>query len=58
LETHQQTFIRNVNVRSSADTAYVYPGSKRVDLKVEAAYQNSTANATNVVGWLKQQLKA
>jgi len=45
--------IRNVNVRSSADTAYVYPGSKRVDLKVEAAYQNSTANATKVVGWLK-----
>jgi hypothetical protein len=45
--------IRNVNVRSSADTPYIYPGSKRVDLKVEAAYQNSTANATNVVGWLK-----
>ncbi|MEM3055070.1 MAG: hypothetical protein QXM52_05135, partial [Candidatus Bathyarchaeia archaeon] len=45
--------IRNINMMSSADTVYVYPGSKRVDLKVEAAYQNSTANATNVVGWLK-----
>ncbi|MGB9714574.1 MAG: hypothetical protein ACPLZC_06335, partial [Candidatus Bathyarchaeales archaeon] len=39
------------NVRSSADTAEVYPGSKRVDLKVEAVYQNS-APAQNVVGWL------
>ncbi|MEM3726351.1 MAG: hypothetical protein QXK98_05755 [Candidatus Bathyarchaeia archaeon] len=39
------------NVRSSADTAEVYPGSKRVDLKVEAVYQNNTP-AQNVVGWL------
>jgi len=39
------------NVRSSADTAEVYPGSKRVDLKVEAVYQNSIP-AQNVVGWL------
>ncbi|MEM2567727.1 MAG: hypothetical protein QXH20_04550 [Candidatus Bathyarchaeia archaeon] len=43
--------IKNVNVRSSADTPYVYPGSRRVNLKVEAAYQNSTT-ARNVVGWL------
>jgi hypothetical protein len=43
--------IKNVNVRSSVDTAYVYPGSSRVNLKVETAYQNSTS-AQNVVGWL------
>lgn len=43
--------IKNVNVRSSVDTAHVYPGSSRVSLKVEAAYQNSTP-AQNVVGWL------
>ena len=40
-----------VNVRSSADTAEIYPGSKRVNLKIEAVYQNSTP-ADNVVGWL------
>jgi hypothetical protein len=40
-----------VNVRSSADTAEIYPGSKRVNLKVEAVYQNSTP-AENVVGRL------
>lgn len=43
--------IKNVNVRSSADTPYVYPGSRRVNLKVEAAYQNGIT-ARNVVGWL------
>ncbi|MDH7476967.1 MAG: hypothetical protein QHH17_01130 [Candidatus Bathyarchaeota archaeon] len=43
--------IKNVNVRSSVDTAYIYPGSSRVNLKIEAAYQNGTP-AQNVVGWL------
>lgn len=43
--------IKNVNVRSSADTAYIYPGSSRVNLKIEAVYQNVTP-AQNVVGWL------
>ncbi|MGB9676287.1 MAG: hypothetical protein ACPL0C_03780 [Candidatus Bathyarchaeales archaeon] len=43
--------IKNVNVRSSADTAYIYPGSSRVNLKIEAAYQNITP-AQDVVGWL------
>lgn len=45
--------IRNYYVRSSADTPNIYPGSKRVYLKVEVAYQNSTANATIVFGWLR-----
>ncbi|MDW8040408.1 MAG: hypothetical protein RMJ03_03155 [Nitrososphaerota archaeon] len=40
-----------VNVRSSADTAEIYPGSRRVNLKIEAVYQNITP-ARNVVGWL------
>ncbi|MGB9778081.1 MAG: hypothetical protein ACPLW8_01640 [Candidatus Bathyarchaeales archaeon] len=40
-----------VNVRSSADTAEIYPGSKRVNLKIEVMYQNSTP-AKNVVGRL------
>ncbi|MEM3699585.1 MAG: hypothetical protein QXL57_01805 [Candidatus Bathyarchaeia archaeon] len=44
--------IKNVNVRSSVDTAYIYPGSSRVNLKIEAAYQNGTP-AQNVIGWLK-----
>ncbi|MEM3565971.1 MAG: hypothetical protein QXK18_03755 [Candidatus Bathyarchaeia archaeon] len=43
--------IMNVNVRSSADTPHVYPGSRRVNLKVEAAYQNITT-ARNIFGWL------
>ncbi|MEM3703569.1 MAG: hypothetical protein QXX79_04010 [Candidatus Bathyarchaeia archaeon] len=45
--------IRNYYVMSSADTPNIYPGSKRVYLKIEAAYQNSTTNATMVFGWLK-----
>ncbi|MEM3752804.1 MAG: hypothetical protein QXM65_07670 [Candidatus Bathyarchaeia archaeon] len=45
--------VRNYYVRSSADTSNIYAGSKRVYLKVEVAYQNSTANATMVFGWLK-----
>ncbi len=40
-----------VNVKSSADTAEIYPGSKRVNLKIEAVYRNVTP-ARNVVGWL------
>ncbi|MEM1540027.1 MAG: hypothetical protein QXJ07_01400 [Candidatus Bathyarchaeia archaeon] len=48
--------IKNVNVRSSADTPNIYPGSRRVNLKVEAAYQNSTT-ARNVVGWLNITVK-
>jgi hypothetical protein len=51
-EAAQDFSVIYVNVRSSADTAYIYPGSKRVDIKIEAVYQNSTANAANVVGWL------
>ncbi|MEM2105782.1 MAG: hypothetical protein QXV21_04870 [Candidatus Bathyarchaeia archaeon] len=47
----QDFAITNVNVRSSVDTAYIYPGSSRVNLKIEAAYQNDTS-AQNVVGWL------
>ncbi|MEM3695072.1 MAG: hypothetical protein QXJ11_03840 [Candidatus Bathyarchaeia archaeon] len=47
----QDFVIKNVNVRSSVDTAYIYPGSSRVNLKIEAAYQNDTS-AQNVVGWL------
>ena len=43
--------VKNVNVRSSADTPNIYPGSRRVNLKVEAAYQNSIT-ARNVVGRL------
>ncbi len=45
--------IVNVNVKSSADTVYVYPGSKRVDLKIETVYQNASSPAQSVVGWLK-----
>ncbi|MGB9854391.1 MAG: hypothetical protein ACPLRY_06265 [Candidatus Bathyarchaeales archaeon] len=44
--------IVNVNVRSSADTASIYPGSKRVELKIETVYQNATSPAQSVVGWL------
>jgi hypothetical protein len=44
--------VLNVNVRSSADTPNIYPGSGRAYLKVEAAYLNITA-AKSVVGWLK-----
>jgi hypothetical protein len=40
-----------VNVRSSADTAEIYPGSRRVSLKIEVVYQNTTT-AREVVGWL------
>ncbi|MEM3617667.1 MAG: hypothetical protein QXK47_01160 [Candidatus Bathyarchaeia archaeon] len=40
-----------VNVRSSADTAEIYPGSRRVSLKIEAVYQNTTT-AREIVGWL------
>lgn len=40
-----------VNVKSSADTSEIYPGSRRVSLKIEAVYQNVTP-ARNVVGWL------
>jgi len=51
--TSEDLNIVNVNVRSAADTAFVYPGSKRVDLKIEVVYLNGTANASSVVGWLK-----
>ncbi|MEM2103970.1 MAG: hypothetical protein QW717_03665 [Candidatus Bathyarchaeia archaeon] len=44
--------IENFNVRSSAGTSIVYPGSGRVNLKFEASYRNSTS-ARNVFGWLK-----
>ena len=40
-----------VNVRSSADTAEIYPGSRRVSLKIEVVYKNATT-AREVVGWL------
>jgi hypothetical protein len=50
-ESNEDFHIVYVNVRSSADTAEVYPGSKRVNLKIEAVYQNVTP-AGNVVGWL------
>jgi hypothetical protein len=40
-----------VNFRSSADTAEIYPGSRRVSLKIEVVYQNATT-ARGVVGWL------
>ncbi|MEM2567599.1 MAG: hypothetical protein QXH20_03905 [Candidatus Bathyarchaeia archaeon] len=40
-----------VNVRSSADTAEIYPGSRRVSLKIEAVYQDTTT-AREIVGWL------
>lgn len=43
--------IVHVNVRSSADTVDIYPGSREVTLKVQAVYQNYTP-AENVVGWL------
>ena len=43
--------VKNVNVRSSTDTPNIYPGSRRVNLKVEAAYQNNIT-ARNVVGRL------
>ena len=50
-ESNEDFQIVYVNVRSSADTAEVYPGSKRVNLKIEAVYQSVTS-AGNVVGWL------
>ncbi|MEM1590289.1 MAG: hypothetical protein QW175_07715, partial [Candidatus Bathyarchaeia archaeon] len=45
--------IRSYYARSSADTSNIYPGSRRVYLKIEAEYQNSASSATMVFGWLK-----
>ncbi|MEM1536303.1 MAG: hypothetical protein QXT10_03675 [Candidatus Bathyarchaeia archaeon] len=45
--------IRSYYARSSADTSNIYPGSRRVYLKIEAEYQNSAFSATMVFGWLK-----
>jgi len=50
-ESDEDFHIVYVNVKSSADTAEVYPGSRRVNLKIEAVYQNVTP-AKDVVGWL------
>jgi hypothetical protein len=50
-ESNEDFHIVYVNVKSSVDTAEIYPGSKRVNLKIEAVYQNVTP-AGNVVGWL------
>jgi hypothetical protein len=50
-DSSEEFSIRNVNVRSSADTAWIYPGSKRVNLKVEVVYLGSSS-AQSVIGWL------
>ncbi|MBX5321691.1 MAG: hypothetical protein QHH12_07455 [Candidatus Bathyarchaeota archaeon] len=48
--THDFNIV-HINVRSSADTADIYPGSRGVTLKIQAVYQNDTP-AMSVVGWL------
>ncbi|MBS7646965.1 hypothetical protein KEJ24_03930 [Candidatus Bathyarchaeota archaeon] len=44
--------IRSYYARSSAGTSNIYPGSRRVYLKIEVEYQNSIASATMVFGRL------
>ena len=43
--------IIHINIRSSADTAEIYTGSREVTLKIQAVYQNETPSKS-VVGWL------
>lgn len=50
-DASQDFNIVDINVWSSAGTAKIYPGSKRVELKVETVYLNGTS-AENVVGHL------
>ncbi|MBS7649272.1 hypothetical protein KEJ17_06505 [Candidatus Bathyarchaeota archaeon] len=50
-DPYEEFNIRNVNVRSSADTPGIYPGSRRVNLKVEVVYLGGSP-AQSVVGWL------
>jgi len=50
-DSPQDFHIIYVNVRSSADTAEIYPGSRRVSLKIEVVYKDATT-AREVVGWL------
>lgn len=50
-DSAQDFTITHINVRSSVDTAEIYPGSSGVSLKVQAVYLKDTP-AQNVVGWL------
>lgn len=52
-QSYEDFKIVNITVRSSADTSFIYPGSNRVNLKIETFYQNSTAAALSVVAWLE-----